>query len=98
MPDHIHTVFKIEDNQTLSQVMMSFKGFIGKKIKELFSKIEPNKTLPKIWQSQYYDHLIRKNENYIEIMNYCLYNPVRKEIVNEPQEYPYWWCKYEILG
>jgi putative transposase len=92
MPDHIHAVLKLLEDQTLKYIMRSFKGYTGNMIKQSLDVTNQH-----IWQSQYYDHLIRKNESYTEIMKYCLYNPVRKGIVKEPQDYPFWWCKYELL-
>ena len=77
--------------------MTSFKGYTGRKIKKMLDNIEPKMVPVKIWQNQYYDHLIRKDESYTKIMRYCLYNPVRKGIVDEPQKYPFWWCKYDLL-
>ena len=97
MPDHIHTVFKLEQGQTLSRIMMSFKGYTGRKIKQLITSVDQQQDPSHIWQNQYYDHSIRKNESYQEIIKYCLYNPVRKSLVNKPQEYPFWWCRYELL-
>ncbi len=90
MPDHLHLVFKLEQGETLSGVMGSFKGYTGKRIKQILEGNTP------VWQSQYYDHLIRKDEDYFEIMRYCWYNPVRAGIVDEPKDYKFWWCSFEL--
>lgn len=50
-----------------------------------------------IWQEGYYDHLIKKDENLLEIIRYCWYNSVRAGIVDDPKKYPYWRSKYELL-
>ena len=71
MPDHIHTVFKLEQGQTLSRIMMSFKGYTGRKIKQLITSVDQQQDPSHIWQNQYYDHSIRKNESYQEIIKYC---------------------------
>jgi REP element-mobilizing transposase RayT len=97
MPDHIHSIFRLEQNQVLSRVMMSFKGYTGRELKKMITSVEQKQSPPHIWQDQYYDHLVRRNESYLEIMKYCLYNPVRKSLVNEPQEYRFWWSRHEIL-
>jgi hypothetical protein len=49
-----------------------------------------------VWQDQFYDHLIRKNEDLHVIMNYCLYNPVRAGLVEHPLDYPFWKSKFEV--
>lgn len=96
MPDHVHIVFRLEEGQTLARVMMSFKGFAGREIKQKLSELEPERHIDHVWQAQYYDHQIRQDESYVEIIKYCLHNPVRKGMVEEPKKYPFWWCKYEL--
>ena len=90
MPNHLHLVFQLFSKKSLSEVMKSLKGFTGRKIKE---KLNLNTA---VWQEQFYDHLIRRDESFIEIMKYCLYNPVRKGLAETPFEYPYWKCKYNL--
>ena len=90
MPDHLHVVFQLLDKKTLSEVMKSLKGFTGKNIKELLKLNTP------IWQEQFRDHLIRDDKGLIEIMKYCLYNPVRAGLVQNPCDYPYWTSKFYL--
>ena len=49
-----------------------------------------------VWQDQFYDHLIRKDESLIDIIKYCWYNPIRKRLVEKPENYPLWISKYEL--
>ena len=90
MPDHLHLIFELFNRKSLSEVMKSLKGFTGIKIKERL-----NLDIP-VWQGQFYDHLIRKDESLVEIMEYCLYNPVRKGLAQTPFDYPYWKCRYNL--
>ncbi|MDO9575927.1 MAG: transposase [bacterium] len=90
MPDHLHMIFQLVSRKSLSEVMKSMKGFTGRKIKEKTQLEVP------VWQEQFYDHLIRKDESLIETMRYCLYNPVRAGLVENPFDYPYWKCKYNL--
>jgi REP element-mobilizing transposase RayT len=41
------------------------------------------------WQSNFYDHVVRKDESLLEICSYILNNPVRKGMVSNWEEYPY---------
>jgi putative transposase len=41
----------------------------------------------KLWQDNYYDHILRKTEDAAGIARYILANPVRKGLVREPEEY-----------
>ena len=89
MPDHVHLVFQLIGDKTLSEVIKSLKQFTGRKIKRIIIK-NP------VWQEGYYDHLIRKKESLLEIIKYCWYNSVRAGIVDDPRRYPYWRSKYEL--
>ncbi len=90
MPDHIHLVIKLGLGQTLPQVMQSLKGYTAKKINELKGQ------KGHVWQGQYYDHLIRKEEDMRSIIFYCYENPVRRNLIQEARDYPFWRCKFAI--
>jgi REP element-mobilizing transposase RayT len=90
MPDHVHLVFQLTGGKSLSEVMKSLKQYTGRKLKE---RAGINSS---VWQEQYYDHLIRKDEDLHEIIKYCWYNPVRAGVVDNPKEYPYWRCIYDL--
>ncbi len=90
MPDHLHMVVQLGQGQTLSALMDSFKGFTGRRINEAAKRDGP------VWQEQYYDHCIRRDEDLNEIIRYCHENPVRAGLVEEADEYPFWRCKFEV--
>lgn len=89
MPDHLHFVAELKSG-TLSQLMHSLKSYSAKKINTLLNNSG------RIWQAQYYDHAIRKNEALIDVIKYCLNNPVRAELVKDFHEYPHWFCRYDV--
>lgn len=72
MPDHLHLIFQLLEKKSLSEVMKSLKGFTERKLKGHLGLNTP------VWQNQFYDHLIREDEDLIDIMKYCFYNPVRR--------------------
>jgi REP element-mobilizing transposase RayT len=43
----------------------------------------------KMWQSSYYDHVLRSDEDTYEVLKYILNNPVRKGLVNNYTDYCY---------
>jgi REP element-mobilizing transposase RayT len=90
MPDHIHLIYQLCEKKSLSQIMKSFKEYTGRMIKR-----DANLTAS-VWQKQFYDHGIRINEGLDEIIKYCWLNPVRAGIVEKPDDYPFWWCKYDL--
>jgi REP element-mobilizing transposase RayT len=92
MPDHLHMLIRLNENytkkegtfgeRTLQNWVSAFKRYTGKILRETF-KVES------FWQSNFYDHVIRKDESLLEISLYILNNPVRKGMVSNWEEYPY---------
>ncbi len=74
MPNHIHILLSINENNTLehtkqnsivSAFVSTFKRFCNKEYGE------------NIWQSRFYDHIIRDYEDYERHITYIAENPVR---------------------
>ncbi len=90
MPDHVHLVFQLTGDKTLPDVMKSMKQFTSHRIRERMDL----KT--HVWQEQYYDHCVTSEKSLLKIIRYCWLNPVRKGLVENPQDYPFWKSKYEL--
>jgi len=93
MPDHVHVALVLGNGRsrpegrshipTLARVMNSFKGFTGKKIKELL------RCEGEIWQDGYYDHLVRDEKDFRSRLDYMHANPTRKGLVQFEVEYEF---------
>jgi putative transposase len=92
MPDHLHLLMSLNENykkkegafpeRTLQDWVSAFKRYTARMAGQWF-EIKP------FWQSNFYDHVIRKDESLLEICSYILNNPVRKGMVSNWEEYPY---------
>jgi len=84
MPDHLHILLSLNDTypKRLQEWVSAFKRFTSKKTFELFG-IKP------LWQKNFYDHIVRKEESLNNIAEYIVNNPVRKGIVEEWEQYPH---------
>ena len=92
MPDHIHLLISLEENyikkpgafgeRTLQNWVSAFKRYTSRVLDKMYD-IKP------LWQRNFYDHIIRRDESLIEICQYILNNPVRKGMVSVWEEYPY---------
>ncbi|MCK4396666.1 transposase [candidate division WOR-3 bacterium] len=82
MPDHCHLLIegKFEDSN-LWKFAVSFKQKSG-------YWLSKNGYSEK-WQKDFYDHILRKNEDVKKQILYTLKNPVRKGIVDDWKEYPF---------
>ena len=90
MPDHVHTIIKLEEGQTLSKVLHSLKRHTAREINKHLSRNGS------FWQKGYTDWGIRREATLNDTIRYCYANPVRKGLVKSARDYPYWRCKYEM--
>ena len=92
MPDHIHLLISIyngqsgtpvptmdnscfnNSNSAVAKFVSTFKRFFNKEYGE------------NIWQSRYYDHIIRNKQDYEEIWNYIDNNPISWILKNETRD------------
>jgi putative transposase len=86
MPDHVHLLLEpISGN--LIDVISKWKSFTTHLIWKEGHK-------EKVWQRSFYDHALRKEEDFIKVADYIVYNPVRKGLVKNWKEYAYSWHKW----
>jgi hypothetical protein len=45
----------------------------------------------KVWQDEYYDHIIRNERDYFTNLNYLIFNPVEAKLVERPEDYKWLW-------
>ena len=84
MPDHLHMLLKLQSTygKTLQNWISAFKRHTAKDMNDLFS-IKP------VWQKNFYEHIVRKEESLENIASYIVDNPVRENLVKNWHEYPY---------
>ena len=79
MPNHIHAIFILressEENQrlTLTDIVCAYKSLTTKECK----KVRP---IDKLFQTSFYEHVIRGREDYNEIAEYIVNNPKQWEL------------------
>ncbi len=76
MPNHVHVVFRPLNINKLEEILHSWKSFTSHKINEI-SNSEGT-----VWQREYYDHLIRNEEDFDRVNNYVLHNPGKANLLN----------------
>jgi len=91
MPDHLHVILSPGDSiNPLSKFLNIFKG----RTTVIFREMEG---LSKIWQRSAFDHVVRADEDLRAIIKYIMNNPVRKDITEKADDYPYCrWFDVEI--
>ena len=80
MPNHLHLLLRLERAEqspapTISEVICTLKSITTKK-----ANLCDNTPGRKIWQRSFYDHIIRNEQDYLEIWRYIDQNPLRWEL------------------
>ena len=78
MPDHVHLLVSEPEVRRLSVVMQV--------VKQRFSR---RRTEECVWESQYYDFNVYTQEKRVEKLRYMHRNPVRRGLVERPED---WVC------
>ncbi len=82
MPDHWHAlVMPFGNDSTLGDMVRAAKGVATAKLRAFGIS-------GKVWQRQFYDHVVRAEENLRQVAEYIVHNPVRKGLVATPAAYP----------
>ena len=82
MPDHVHLLI---EGKKANADMRRFVALFKQKTGYWFSRIYCDK----LWDQNYYEHVLQDNEAIIPIARYIFRNPVRKGIVEDYSLYPY---------
>jgi putative transposase len=82
MPDHMH-VLALGDSDTsrLESFVALFKQLTGFDYKQ--------RTGRNLWQTSYYDRVLRSDEDTRTVARYVLANPIRAGLATGIDEYPY---------
>jgi len=82
MPDHAHLLLRgASETADVLRSMRSFKQATGFWLSRNHSAVH--------WQKDFYDHILRKNEEIKTQILYILNNPVRKGFVQNWKNYPF---------
>ncbi len=80
MPDHLHLLVEgTRAKADLRSFVSSFKQGSGYLYRQ--------RTRERLWQSGYYDRVLRGDEGTERVASYVLMNPVRAGLVRHPAEY-----------
>jgi len=78
MPNHVHAVFRPLRNHRLAGIMHSWKSYTASEANRLLGRIGA------FWQREYYDHLIRNEEDFQRVVRYVALNPEKANLPNWP--------------
>jgi putative transposase len=83
MPDHLHLfVIIVDERIQLSVWIGSLKNSISRVLR---AEGEPSPH----WQKGFFDHIMRGSESYSQKWDYVRANPIRADLVERPEDWPY---------
>jgi REP-associated tyrosine transposase len=84
MPDHVHLSCRAElDAKSLPIFMQKWKQWSSKRMaREL-------KVAGRVWQEEFFDHVLRSCESYTQKWDYVKENPVRAGLVKKSDDWPF---------
>src|SRR5579864_1704828 len=97
MPEHVHlllTPLCDEDGWPcgLAAILKSIKGASARAVNKLLSTSGP------VWQEESFDHVLRSHESLKEKLEYIRQNPVRRKLVDRPENYRWLWIGQNVCG
>ena len=78
MPNHVHVVFRPLRGYRLAEILHSWKPYTARTV-NLHLGLRGA-----FWQREYYDHLIRNEEEFRSILRYVMENPVKANLMDWP--------------
>jgi valyl-tRNA synthetase len=86
MPNHVHVIVRPFEGYDLPGILHSWKSFTAKQANKLLG------ATGSFWQDEYYDHLIRDEEDFNRHLTYVLQNPEKAGLKAWP------WVGFEQQG
>jgi hypothetical protein len=82
MPEHVHFLAEGKsDDSDLIRFVKAFKQITGYACRA--------RARGPLWQTSFYDHILRSGDSDEDVAWYIWMNPVRKGLCREPAEYPF---------
>jgi alanyl-tRNA synthetase/REP element-mobilizing transposase RayT len=78
MPNHVHVVVRPIGTHELPEILHSWKSFAAKQANKVLERSGP------FWQDEYYDHLIRDEEDFRHAIEYVISNPEHAGLCDWP--------------
>ena len=84
MPDHVHFFCRAElDATSLAIFMQKWKEWSSKRM------TREQKVAGRVWQEEFFDHVLRSSESYSQKWDYVKENPVRAGLVQKSDDWPF---------
>jgi putative transposase len=83
MPSHLHLLTSVDDDHAIGRAVQLIEGGFSHAMGQAGLKLKS------VWQPSYYEHRVRDVEEYGRMRAYIHNNPVRRNLVERAEDYPY---------
>ncbi|MBS7689950.1 transposase [Pseudomonas lalucatii] len=84
MPDHVHWLVQLGDQDTLGEVVGRLKSASSRNANRVLGRTGP------LWSKAFHDHALREEEDLRAVARYIVANPLRAGLVARIGDYPFW--------
>ncbi|GAB4126645.1 MAG: transposase [Wenzhouxiangellaceae bacterium] len=85
LPDHLHCIMRLPvDDHDYSGRWREIKKYVSRRIRDTDTN-----SRARVWQSRFWEHLIRDDNDWRRHMDYIHYNPVKHGYVSVPLDWPH---------
>ncbi|MBW2568552.1 MAG: transposase [Deltaproteobacteria bacterium] len=94
LPDHLHCLWTLPDgDRDFSKRWRLIKSYFSRKCDDKY-KLTPSASRQKkkeqaVWQSRFWEHLIRDERDFARHVEYIHYNPVKHRLATAPKDWEY---------
>jgi putative transposase len=82
MPEHLHLLIEGRNpDSDMKRFISGYKQYTGYYYKR--------KSGQNLWQINFYDHILRREEDILSLANYIFENPVRRRLVGNQEDYKF---------
>jgi putative transposase len=81
MPDHLHLLTSGQERQSLVRFIQHFKQRSSFAYKREAGRL--------LWQTSFWDHILRESEDMVDVARYIWANPVRAGLAEDLRAYPF---------
>jgi REP element-mobilizing transposase RayT len=78
MPNHVHVVIRVCGDMPLEKIVHSWKSYTANQANKILGRTGT------FWQREYYDRIVRDEDDLTRTITYVLENPVKAGLINWP--------------
>ncbi len=81
MPNHVHTLVTVIDDDSLPKVVKGWKSISARRINRIANRTGS------VWQRGYFDRFMRDVDQFWRTVRYIEYNPVKANLCEAPSDW-----------